>query len=75
MAQRYRIRNQYEDPQSVEARIVCYCEECGEEIYEGDSYYQFGSNIIAGIYCESCVDKCRTTAEIPDELWSWEDDA
>ena len=69
MAQRYRIRSQYEDPQSIEARIVTYCEACGEPICEGYDYYQFGNHAM----CESCVDECRTTAEIPDEPWSWED--
>ena len=70
IVRRYRIRNQYEDPQSIEARIVTYCCECGEPICEGYDYYQFGNHAM----CEDCVDECRTTAEVPDEPWGWEDD-
>lgn len=65
-----RYYTSYRDPQAEEARIVTFCEACGDPICEGYDYYQIGNHAM----CESCVDECRTTAEIPDEPWSWEDD-
>ena len=38
---------------------VCECEQCGYDIYEGDTMYVInGKNI-----CESCIDECKTYAE------------
>ncbi len=63
MAQRhiYPIRNQYDDPW-VETRVVYHCDCCGEEIYEGEAYYDIADRI----YCEGCVEGFRATAEVPE---------
>lgn len=70
MAQRYRIRNQYEDPQSIEARIVTYCAECGEAICEGYGFYRIHTDD----YCEACMRGFAAVAEVEDEPFVMEDD-
>ena len=39
--------------------VACLCWKCGQEIYYGDTVY----NINDEIWCENCVDECRTEAE------------
>ncbi len=45
-------------PDGKEPRVCCWCDECGGEIYEGQTYYKIGSNI----YCEDCIDDARSEA-------------
>jgi len=40
--------------------VVCLCWKCGEEIYEGDTIYEINEEI----WCENCVDDCRSEAEL-----------
>lgn len=43
-----------------EEQVVCYCDECKTEIYEGEKYYE----IHGKIYCECCIDDCKKIAEV-----------
>lgn len=47
-------------PNADPPRVFAHCEFCNEEIYEWDEYYDVASLIV----CESCIRKCRTTAEM-----------
>lgn len=47
----------YEAPK---AKIANKCDICGEDIYEGETYYEiFDENI-----CENCIKECRRYGEI-----------
>ena len=39
--------------------VCCYCAECGEEIFEGDTIYK----VHGKIYCKWCMDSFREEAE------------
>lgn len=43
-----------------EPRVVCRCELCGDEIYEGDTIYRFRPYVI----CERCVEDRKDYAEV-----------
>ena len=45
-------------PYYGQPRPFTYCDECGEEIYEGDDYYNIGGNI----FCENCVNAGKRVA-------------
>lgn len=45
----------YEAPQ---AKIYTTCDVCGEDILEGDSYYEVGALCV----CEECIDSFKRTA-------------
>lgn len=36
------------------------CDCCGSEIYEGEDYWE----IEGTIYCERCIENCKSTAEV-----------
>lgn len=40
--------------------VFCLCSWCDDEIHLGDDYYRIGAENI----CQSCVDSCRTIAEV-----------
>lgn len=44
-------------------KVVCNCDECGEDIEEGQEYYRIGGNC----YCESCVENARRYAGVDYE--------
>lgn len=47
-------------PNAPEPPIFAKCEECGYEIYDGDTYYEIdGKN-----YCEACVASSLKVAEV-----------
>lgn len=41
-------------------RVVLNCDECGEDIEEGQEYYRIGDNC----YCECCVNNARRYAGV-----------
>lgn len=41
-----------------ELKVVLKCDYCGEEIYEGDTYYKAGEDN----YCEYCVERREAQA-------------
>jgi len=43
-------------------RACCVCDECGEDIYEGETYYRIDGRV----FCEGCIDNARTEAEYDD---------
>ena len=47
-------------PNAPEPKVVHTCINCGENIVEGDSYY----NIDGEAWCESCISDCLTDAEL-----------
>lgn len=47
-------------PLAPEPPIYSKCEACGEEIYDGDEYYEIDGHD----YCEACVCGGYKTAEI-----------
>lgn len=49
-------------PNAEDPPVVYYCDGCGGEIYEGDTYCE----IADGKYCENCVDDSRKTAYVDD---------
>ena len=49
-------------PMADDPPIVCKCEECGEEIYEGDLFYHIGDHK----FCESCGRGGYKVAELED---------
>jgi len=46
-------------PDGIGPRTCCLCDECGEDIYEGETYYRIGGLNL----CEACVEDARTEAE------------
>ena len=55
------------DPRE-EKESICSCEECGADIYEGETYYEIDDKC----YCEDCVNGFKKIAEQPEE-WFDED--
>ena len=49
----------YPDIVGSEPEYFCTCDECGEDICVGSTYYAFSGKRI----CEPCVESSRTTAE------------
>ena len=39
-------------------RVIFRCDECGESIYEGDTYYRIGDSII----CDECIREAKSIA-------------
>lgn len=46
-------------PNADEPRVVCKCDVCGNDIYEGDTMYVIKDDNI----CEECIEDGETTAE------------
>ena len=46
-------------PDGFGPRVCCQCDECGEDIYEGETAYRLGGKT----YCSSCVEDGATAAE------------
>lgn len=42
-----------------EKKAYCFCDSCGEVIYEGDEYYKFGDDNL----CEECILNAKTIAK------------
>ena len=53
-------------PEASELKIVYYCSECKEPIYEGQMFYHVGKQK----YCYDCMDEQKEFAEVED----WNDD-
>ena len=51
-------------PNAPEPPVVCECDNCGKEIRDGETMWEF--NI--GIVCEECVDRNRKYAEAEDDF-------
>ena len=49
-------------PNAPEPPVIGLCCRCGEEIHEGDEIYDVNDER----WCESCIDDCRTTAELDE---------
>jgi hypothetical protein len=49
-------------PNAPDDPVACTCDWCGNEIYEGNYYYEFDSICV----CEECMDDCKTEAELPE---------
>ena len=47
-------------PNAPDPPIFAHCHECGEEIYDGDEYFEIDEHC----YCEACVYKGYRTAEV-----------
>jgi hypothetical protein len=45
-------------PNAPEPDPVCWCDQCGRAIYDGETYYDTGSEYL----CEECIDKWRRDA-------------
>ena len=43
---------------------VCY--NCGEDILDGDTYYDLSNSGTEQYWCEECINKCRETAEVEE---------
>lgn len=54
----YRIPEPPIDP--PEASVFCTCDWCGDEIYEGDDYYEIGTENV----CANCIGDCCREAVI-----------
>lgn len=52
-------------PNAPEPQSVFICDGCGQIIYEGDYVW----HILYEVYCESCIDSFRSTAEVDDEAF------
>ena len=50
------------DPPETEAKFVCLCAECKNDLLEGDSAYKIGCNV----YCEDCVEHVTLEQEEPN---------
>lgn len=53
--------NPYEEYELVgcpDAKIWGYCAGCEDEIYDGDTIYNFNGEY----YCENCIDEMKETA-------------
>ena len=46
-------------PNASEPEAVFICAECGEDICEGDEYY----DVLGEQFCETCIEKFRRVAE------------
>lgn len=51
-------------PNAPEPAVVYYCELCGDEIYEGDEYWE----LLDSYFCERCINQAQNTAEV-DRRW------
>lgn len=45
-------------PSYRQQRVIFHCDECGESIYEGDTYYRIGDSII----CADCISEAKSIA-------------
>ena len=43
------------EPPEIDLDILFYCDECSDEIYEGETYYE----IYGGHFCERCIEEAR----------------
>lgn len=50
------------DPRDEEDPIIT-CSNCGEGIYEGETYYKVAGNA----YCTDCIDDMREIAEMEED--------
>lgn len=49
---------------NYEEKPVCYCDICGEGIFNGDMYYNIKVEGVNPQYiCEDCIEDCKTYAE------------
>ena len=42
-----------------EKKIYCFCDACGEPIYEGEDYFKIGEDNI----CPACISDAKTVAK------------
>lgn len=47
------------EPEEDTRKACCTCDECGEDILDGDDMYQIGRRT----YCQSCIDDAHCYAE------------
>lgn len=52
-------------PNAPGPKPVFICSGCGNEIYDGDDYW----NIMGEQFCENCIDDAKGTAEAVDETY------
>lgn len=50
-------------PNAPEPELVCFCDECEEGIFAGETLYEVGGHK----YCENCIDNARYIAEEPEK--------
>ena len=43
------------EPPEIDLDILYYCDECSDEIYDGETYYE----IYGGHFCERCIEEAR----------------
>ena len=49
-------------PNAPEPRAIFVCSGCGQDIYEGEDYW----DILGEQFCENCIDESRRVAEYDD---------
>ena len=49
----------FKEPEIVDPIPMFFCDECGAEIYEGETYCEINENE----YCDKCIEKFTKTAE------------
>jgi hypothetical protein len=52
-------------PNAPEPPSVFVCSGCGENIYDGDDYYE----VMGEQFCQNCIDDARKVAEYIDEAY------
>lgn len=50
----------YRCPNAPEPPAVFVCSGCGDDILEGQDYWE----VLGEQFCETCIDKCKHTAEL-----------
>lgn len=53
------LNARFDPPELTNEKPIMYCPECGEDIYEGEEYYQLEDITI----CEDCISKFKKIAE------------
>lgn len=51
-------------PYAPEPAVVCECDNCGKEIHEGETMWDFH----IGVVCEECIADHRKEAEIEEDF-------
>lgn len=59
-AREARIHDRHLDPLEDDRPIYCTCFICGEEILDGDEYYEIADYNV----CESCIEDAHTYASV-----------
>lgn len=63
-----KVQSEYE---GWNRKVVCYCTECGEPIYENEEVYNFGGGDVIHTWCLAywaLQFRCITMMEDPSEL-------